>query len=283
MSTRWPPHWDRRIRPAVIRHGGWRWEVLPGGEEVVRSLDDWSPAALRASFGDTLLGEKGAERFSFRMQAGSLEVAVKVQRSNRFKAKLRSLYGRCKARKEWENHLVASGLGVPTVRPVALGELRRPILVHEAAVITEWQAGARALVDWRRERADRAGGETEQNLAAGIGRLAATTQKSGLYHNEIHAGNLLVAGADAEPDLLLIDWKHARIKPRTTENDVENLVRTGWFLNRGLDFAPPTEDEKRAFLAAYLEATAGRPDRAELIASLRRACPDAAWIDAADA
>jgi len=279
MLTGWLRRRPRGIELKVIRHAGRRWEVLPGGEELVRSRADWSADALREEFGADLLRKKGDQRFVFRLKAAGREAVVKVEISSRFKPRIRSLYGRCKARKEWENHLIAFQRGLPTVPPLALGEFRNPLLMHEAVVITTWREGAPAVSAWRRQEPGRPQSDTALEIAARLGRIAAQTHKAGVYHNEMFVGNVLVDESSGEPELLLIDWKHARIKRRSTENDVQNLVRTNWGFNYGMRDVPPSDRERAVFLAAYLEATADRTDRAELAAGLRQACPDADWLN----
>ena len=279
MSVRWLSGRSSGIRPKVLRHAGLRWEVLPGGEQVVLSRDDWTSAGLRDAFGEAIVREKGDERFVFRMPVPGGEAAVKVQRSQRLQAKLRSLYGWCKARKEWEHHLAAFAAGLPTVRPLALGERWRHLVVQEAVVIVEWRQGAVTVSDWRKDHPGSEDGDTALGLAAALGRVAALAHAKGIFHNEMYVGNVLVENLGADPRLVVIDWKHARLKQRTAANDAENLVQIAWGFDYGAFFAPPTPTERRAFLRAYLEASADRPGRAEVLARLRRTCPDASWID----
>jgi len=263
----------------VIHHGGLRWEVLPGGEEIVRSRDDWSAGALREDFRDSIIRKKHTQRFVFKMKTASCDAVVKVEISENFKRKIRSVYGRCKGRKEWENHLAAFNCDIPIVKPLAFGELTTSLVVQEAVVITMWRDNTTTIEKWRAETATDAGNDAALEVARQLGWLTARTQHYSLYHNEIHYGNVLIESTNNGPQLLLIDWKHARIKRRTTKNDLRNLIRTGEFYALRLPHALPTESEKKAFLAAYLKESADRPDRAELLAMLRQSCPDAAWID----
>jgi len=250
---------------------------MPGCEGIVRSRTDWSFDVLREEFSHAICKQKPT-RFVFSMKVGAARVGVKALVFDEFKVRLRSLFGRCRTRKEWENHLAALNSGIPTVRPIALAEFRKPILVHEALIITGWRENTVSITDWRRERADNAGDEAALRLAADIGRITAHSQQAGLYHNEIRPDNLLIETTDDGPQLLLIDWKHARIKPPTTENDLQNLVRTAQLFDRDVSYAPPTDSEKGSFLTAYVEASSDRPDRAELLAKLRQSCPNADWL-----
>ena len=269
---------DDMPQPAVVRHEGLRWEIMPGAEKTVRSRSEWSFDTLRREFGDRLFKDK-ATRIVFPMDTPLGRVCVKSLKFDEFEVRLRSLFGRCRTRKEWENHLAAISCGVPTVRPLALGELRKPLLVHQAAIITEWRDNTVTLNEWRRAQSATSHDAVALRVAANIGRITAITQNAGIYHNEIKPDNLLMENPDTDQILLLIDWKHARIKPRTVENDLQNLVRLGSLFQRDLAFAPPTPDEKRAFLSAYLHASSNRPDQEKLIAQLKRLCPNGAWID----
>jgi len=269
---------DDMPQPAVVRHEGRRWEVMPGAEEIVRSRSEWSFDTLRREFGDRLFKDK-ATRIVFPMDTPLGRVCVKSLKFDEFEVRLRSLFGRCRTRKEWENHLAAISCGVPTVRPLALGEIRKPLLVHQAVIITEWRDNTVTLNEWRRAQSAASCDAAVLRVAANIGRITAITQNAGIYHNEIKPDNLLMENPDAEQRLLLIDWKHARIKPRTLNNDLQNLLRLGSFFDRSLAYAPPTDDEKRAFFSAYLQARSNRPDRAKLIAELKRSCPNGTWID----
>ena len=262
----------------MIRHAGRRWEILPGAEEIVRSRAEWGFAGLREEFADVLLKAK-ATRIVFPMETEWGKVSVKALTFDRFRVRLRSLYGRCRTRKEWENHLAARRCGLPTVVPLALGELRTFGVTLQAVILTQWRPAAFTVTEHRR-RAPAAAEAPMPRLAADIARVTATAQSFGIYHNEIRPDNLLLEPADDALRLLLIDWKHAHIRRRTTARDLQNLLRTKELFERDLLFAPPVEAETRAFLSTYFEATADRPDRAALAAQLADACPDAAWLPA---
>jgi len=277
MCTSSPPKIAECSRPVIIRHAGWRWEVMPGVEEIVRSREDWRFESLQREFAGRLMKDKRT-RIVFALDTPVGSVGVKALVFDEFEVRLRSLFGRCRTRKEWENHERALRAGVPTVERFAFGELRQRFLVREAVILTEWKDNAITVNEWRRAQAETGDKGTAERVAAEIGRITAVAQRAGLYHNEIMPDNLLVENPDTDLDVLLIDWKHAYIKARTIENDVQNLLRTGSLFARYMAYAPPTDAEKRAFLSAYLDASADGPDRTKLIGELERLCDDTAWI-----
>ena len=242
---------------------------MPGSERLVRLRADWSFETLRAEFSDSLIKNKPT-RIVFAMDSPFGRLAVKALVFDRFEVRLRSLFGRCRTRKEWENHLTATGCNVPTVESLALGEQRDPLLVREAVILTKWRKNTITVHDWRRQNTDGIEGKVALKIAENIGRLTATTQNSSIYHNEIRPENLLIDTTTDGCRVLLIDWKHARIKPKTTENDLQNLVRTGRLFSLELSFAPPTKMEKKAFLKAYIETTTNRGDLPKLMSELKK-------------
>ncbi|MFO7898250.1 MAG: lipopolysaccharide kinase InaA family protein [Planctomycetota bacterium] len=281
MRRRLFPFRPKAVELSRFRHAGLRWEALAEGADLVRSRDDWSMATLRREFAAETVRRNNIERLVFRLNRPPFAAAVKAQLSVGIKPMLRTLYGVSKGRKEWENHIRAHGLGLPVVTPLALGEQWEFGVVQEAVFISRWRPDTRTIQEWRCETADEAGGEVACDVARKLGQLVAAVQSHGIYHNEMHFRNVLIEDVDGGRSLLLIDWKHGRARGRITSNDLENLLHTGRFYTRRLPFARPTESEKRAFLAGYLGVEPDRPDRAEILAGLRAACPDETWMDEA--
>jgi len=279
MWSSWYLRKNENVRPNVIEHAGMQWEVLPGGEEIVRSLPDWTFATLCKDFNSAQIRKMRDERFVFRMQTPSQDVIVKSQLSIGYKPLARSLYNRSKGRKEWQNLLVAFDRGFPVARPIAFGELKRWMAVRESVVISEWLANASTVRSWRQQKLEEGEDDATLEPAAELGRLTARMHRIGLYHNELHDRNVLVENAEEGPRIVIVDWKHARIKLQSTRNDLRNLLRTGSYYARQAPGGPATDAEKRAFLKAYLEERADRPGRGKLVNMLRERCPDAAWID----
>lgn len=277
MSMSSPPREGDKSQPGIFCYADARWEFMPAAEEIIRSRSDWRFETLRDEFTDVLIKNKPA-RIVFVMETAAGKAGIKALLFDEFAVRLRSLFGRCRTRREWENHLTAVSCCVPTVRPLALAEFRRNALVQQAVIITEWRENAVPLSDWRRTRAENAGDSAALRLAADIGRMAALTHGTGLYHNEIMPSNLLVENPDGEQRLLLIDWKHARVKPHTLANDVQNLLRLGRLFDHNLAYTPPTDGEKQAFLSAYVDALPNDSDRVRLRAELKRLCSDSSWI-----
>jgi len=226
-----------------------------------------------------LLREKKPDRVVAKLPGPCGNLVVKAQFADNYKPILRSLYGRAKGRKEWENHLVALACGIPVVRPLAYGELRTFGAVRECVIITQWELDVMSLKAWRGAAADQAGGEMACRIAAKLGELTAQMQHHGIYHNEISSNNVLIRTTANGPGLLMIDWKHARLKRRCPRNDLQNLLRTGSFLARSRRAAPAADSAKKAFLRAYFRAVANRPGSLEVLEKLKRTCPVARTLE----
>jgi tRNA A-37 threonylcarbamoyl transferase component Bud32 len=216
-------------------------------------------------------------RFVFHLNTSDGQYAVKVYRFDKLRVHLRSIYGRCQARKEWENHLYAHRANIETVPAVALGERRLCFGVREAIVVTKWEPDATNLIEFRKNLGD-AGHEICIQIAQSLGRLVARTQRAGIYHNEIKPGNLLIKESRNGLGVLLIDWKHARLRRVSTANDLQNLLRIKSLFELELLSQCFTTSEWQAFLMAYFQASADRTDRQQLAYELRDAWPNISCV-----
>jgi len=255
-----------------IRHAGLRWEFLPGGDEFIRAITDWSFLSFYSKIKDRIEKNKST-RMVFPVDTPAGRISVKVMRFDKLRVHLRSIYGRCQARKEWENHIAAHSAGLPTVRAIALGELRRYFGVREAVVITKWEAEAENLVGFRRNNVATAEGGIFLEIASSLGRLTARVQNAGIYHNEIKPSNVLIK-SKATDQLLLIDWKHARMPRPSVTVDLKNIMRAKSLFDREWSFSPMSTSEWSAFFKGYYQERADNRVRSELVGLLRKVWPN---------
>jgi len=237
------------------------------------SRKDWTFRALRREFADRMI-KTNETRLVFIERILHKNIFIKALFFDRFNVRLRSLIGRCRTRKEWENHHIALSRGIPTIQPLALGELRKGLLVHEAVLLLEGRADLVNINQWRRINGGTRDDRSSIDLAHCLGRLTANTHQQGIYHNEIRPDNLLIDEA-LDCKILLIDWKHAYIRMHKVANNLENLIRTDSLFKRDMAFNPPSIKEKKAFLQGYLDGISSCPGvYEEMFYIMKRACPE---------
>jgi tRNA A-37 threonylcarbamoyl transferase component Bud32 len=95
--------------------------------------------------------------------------------------------GRYRARREFKNLVRAFEIGVPVPRPIALVEAR-----NGGAVWTEELAGMRTLRSVFEQPMDF---PTRTSFLSGLGRFLRDVHDRGFYHEDLHAGNILVDGS----------------------------------------------------------------------------------------
>lgn len=105
---------------------------------------------------------------------------------------------RCKARQEYEAGVCLAAAGVPVVGMLAWGRRGR-----HSFLATRELAGVRSLAEYlvELEQAPAARPLFLERFALFLKRLLA----AGVRHPDLHVGNVLVAGAVTEPDLVLVD------------------------------------------------------------------------------
>ena len=126
------------------------------------------------------------------------------------------------SRREYRQAVEVSRRRVPTATPVAVGERLRHGIVGENILVTEAIPGACSLEEYVAGRlpklaaAERA--VVRRKLIESLARLCAAVHRAGIFHNDLHAGNVLVqpetcrGREDAPlPDLHLIDLAGARL------------------------------------------------------------------------
>ena len=149
MSMLWLLRKAPDHKPAIIRHAGIRWEVDEKAVPYVMSRKDWTFGTLRKECAGKMIKTKET-RLVFTERILQEDVFIKALFFDRFNVRLRSLFGRCRTRKEWENHHIALSRGIPTIRPLALGELKKGLLVHEAVLLLEGRVDLLNMNQWRR-------------------------------------------------------------------------------------------------------------------------------------
>jgi len=251
-------------RPQSHAVGDVRWQTLPDWAPVLLG-----PGGLRLEMwlrsGIARVVKQGEHRTVYRVELPERTFYVKHYHSPGRISALRHLFRPSAARREWAKSLEIGRRGVPTVRPIALGEQCRAGLVHDSFLITaaipgvaldEYVADVLPRLDCRLRVRRR------RELITAVARLCAAAHRAGVEHNDFHAGNILIqGGADdsgtgrGRERLLpyLIDVPGVRLSgPLDWRRSRASLVMIYAAWRDQL-----TASQRRAFLRSYL---AGRPD-----------------------
>lgn len=215
--------------PSTLRRtiGGLCWHVLP----------DWEAA---------LLGPEGSPRLREWLRSGRVRVIrarghrtiyyvelpdrafyVKHDRRTGLLGLARNLFRTGHARREWRGAHETLRRGIPTARPVALGEPLRGRLANDSYFVTEAIPLAcpldRFLMVRVAQLPPRARARMRRLVLQSLAQFVAAVHEAGIRHNDFHAGNVLVqtepcpentAGSDPRVGLYLIDLPGVRFSSR---------------------------------------------------------------------
>jgi len=190
-----------------------RWEFDPAWADIVAELrghkpDDWSQLPGAA------VVKSGPHRVVYRFDLPTRSVFVKHYRATDWRSLVRSLFRASASRREWHKSVEMARRGVPTIRPVAWGETRQAGITADNYFASEAIAGAESLDVVLQELTplpligEQA--RTRRRLVEQLADLAARAHRAGVWHDDFHAGNVLVSG----DKLYLIDVPGVRLYGR---------------------------------------------------------------------
>jgi tRNA A-37 threonylcarbamoyl transferase component Bud32 len=190
------PDWQQ------ITHGETSWHVLPSWES-----DLLGPEGIRLGQwiqdGQAHVVKDGTHRTVYRVELPHRSFYLKHYRCRRLVQASRHLFRESASRREWRKVRQIHQRHVPTVAPVAVGEVRQHGLVRDSYFVSEAIPDSYPLKDFLREvlpnlpAEDRAG--IRRRVVSQAARLCAQTHRSGIWHNDFHPGNLLVRLRDDAP------------------------------------------------------------------------------------
>jgi hypothetical protein len=181
-------------------------------------------------------------------------VFVKINSYRRLRKRFRSLFRPTDTEKEWTGSLAACDRGLPTPRPLAMGEQRVLGMVAETILMFEWNANAvplSILLDEGTTRSQR------WDLARRLGALVNNLHRNGLAHRELKASNLL--WLRQEHHLLFVDNKHLTVRSSLSEEKrIANLIRISQMWRPRRDSGKIGRMEEYAFLIGYAGQDRGK-------------------------
>ena len=216
-----------------VRRGRNRWVVDEDRVSILDRVGEWGYQEWRNGQGVELIQEPTTRlALLVRPDPESPPLFVKVSRFIRLRKRIRSLFRPTDSDKDWEGSLAAWSRGLPTPRPLALGERRQWGMLEETYFITE------AVMD-SQPSLNLFGGPPEVvGERAWIGRkrdfirlfaeLVRHVQDENILHRQLGPLNILVPCEFSAPlALMFTDNKHLEVRKWVTEEDrVQNLVRT---------------------------------------------------------
>lgn len=217
---------------------GLRWTILEGTAQQLPSawLDD-PERFLRKHPPQKVLKESPVRTVSIILGSHG-KLFLKRYKIRGLKEQLKYLVVPSKARREWEMAHCALREEIPTPLPLAMAERRKGGVLQDAFFITEAIVPSSPLIELIPK------GEHE-DLLARAARLIRGAHEAGLFHQDLHAGNILVGEKDNK--LYLIDLHRSRFVKSVSQNRrLWNVAQFLYSLKGWLS----TED-KEAFLQHY--------------------------------
>ena len=178
-----------------------------------QALADWAPTLLgpdglrlnewRES-GQARVVKHGSHRTLYAVELADRAFHVKHYRCNRAMHMVRHLVRASSARREWRKAIEVAARGIPTVRPIACQEEIRGGIVSDSYFVSETLPGVCSLEQYAAQTLPGPStgelGRARRRIIEGLARFAASVHLAGIYHNDFHAGNLLVRLEDVQSD-----------------------------------------------------------------------------------
>jgi len=199
------------------------WQVASGWRELLLGprglkLDEW------LNQGRALVVKSGPLRTIYRVDLAERTFFVKHVHCKRLWQAGRNLFLASASRREYARAVEIARRRVPTVSPVAVGECRQHGLVRDNYLVTEAVPHACTWEQFTREVLPRFTAQEQivlrRKLAISLARLCASAHGAGVFHDDLHTGNVLIrvdtCRADRHdarlPELVLIDLPGVRLK-----------------------------------------------------------------------
>jgi len=242
--------------PITLDRGGLRWHIAP---DLAHLLGDAGPRLAEwEAAGRVHVVKQAPHRTLYRVTLPEVDFHLKYYPMRDMRAVLRQLVRPSKARMEYDRAREVARRGVPTIEPLALGEVvGRP---GASYLLTRTLPGTRSLAAFLEDELPRfdpaRATRLRQRLAKALGGLLARMHDGGVLHDDLHPGNVLLGlDADDEPTLYLIDLLASRLRgPLDWPTRRENLVVLNrWFLLRS------ARTDRLRFWRAYEAACGSLP------------------------
>jgi len=232
------------------------WTVERPHADSVRRLVAERVDALEGVPGVSLI-KRNMVRAVFRVPFEEGDDAVRVVAVKQFKARVptdwvKYLFKPSRAVAEWRRGRGLAAAGVPTAVPLAMAERRAGVLL-DAALVTRWLPGTVHLNAYVEEHygTDEEGARGRAGLYRELARIVRRMHDAGFVHNDLHGGNVLVAGDPSAPRVYLIDLHSVGLPAGGVSSgsrwkDIRKLLHS--------QLGCTTVEERRRFCVAYADA-----------------------------
>jgi tRNA A-37 threonylcarbamoyl transferase component Bud32 len=219
---------------------GWRWTIAEDAAQwLPPSLLDDPETSVFKKPPQKLLKESPVRTVSI-CSGLTGELFIKRYKIRGFQGRLKYLVVPSKARREWRMAQQALARGIPTPSPLAMAERRKGWFLQDALLINQAISPSCPLIELIP-----AGRHKE--LIFQTARLLSEAHEAGLFHQDLHAGNILV-GME-EKKLYLIDLHRSRfLRSVSRRRRLWNLAQFFYSLQAWL-----SPKDKMTFLQQYDE------------------------------
>jgi len=199
--------------------------------------------------GNWELVKENASRRVYRGRVGGREVYVKHFLGKPLGRRLRALFGRDGARREFESSLLLRSHGVSALPVLAL--IDGPVRVLASAAVAPAVQGDAWHV--QRRSAGHEGQRAIRQATFALADLVARMHRAGVSHQDLHCGNILVRSGPGDPGLVLMDLH--RISRRRKLSRRRRAADLAQLMHDRLDLT--TRTDRLRFLRRYLEVGEG--------------------------
>src|SRR5262245_31402522 len=216
--------------------GDIRWRVTPDCRDRLLipygfRLQEWLQT------GEAVTVKHSPHRTVYRVQLPGLSFYLKQNRVSDLRIWIRQLVRPSKAAMEFERARAVANCGIPTAMPLGLGERSGGQGPSDSFLITRCLEDTEPLSTFIEQTLSAFESTRQtivrQQLARELGKFIAQIHQSGVLHNDLHAGNILVRlEPDDRPQLFLIDLHAVKIgrSLRWAASRANLVVLSHWFM-----------------------------------------------------
>ncbi|MFH0963244.1 MAG: lipopolysaccharide kinase InaA family protein [Planctomycetota bacterium] len=237
-------------KPVRLKRGGVVWTVVPSfAQELPSLLADWENLSRD---GATQVVKEGPARAVYRWERPGGALFVKEYRRPTWWDRFRFLFRPSTGKVEWEVSTRCAARGIPVPEPLAMGERRRFGALLSNFLVTAAIDGALPLSVIVSRASPRHRTDMLREMGPALARFIRSVHDAGVFHRDLHAGNILARRNAGAMDFFLTDLHDVSLSDRPGGLPallrLRNLAVFNWFWSRWT-----TRTQRRRFLAAYEE------------------------------